>query len=418
MASKLFREEALVAKGSGWIGNIVLIQPVPIKIASFVSLVIFIALILFIFLGGYTRKVRVSGQLIPENGSLHIHAPQYGTIVNKKVNEGDIVEAGSVLFEINSARTGADGGIEERIHKSISTRLKLLDEEKHVQTRVLKERQNYLHSSMENINFNISRLIHETDIQKRRIKNSIDNLSRIQSLDSSGFATSTQIQQADNDLIEQQARLVMLERTLISARRDLLQTTEEFRQIDNQLRLQNKQSERAAALLEQEEAELQVKKIVQVLSPVAGMVSAITLEKGATTQAGQTLATIIPENSPLEAHLWAPSSSIGFAENDQKVRLRLAAFPYQKFGQIKGKVKRVDKSPIVNNSASFTQAAVSGAVDSRFRIVVSLEEQHITAYEKKYPFKPGLLVEADIMQDHRKLIEWVFDPILSFAQVK
>jgi hypothetical protein len=37
-------------------------------------------------------------------------------------------------------------------------------------------------------------------------------------------------------------------------------------------------------------------------------------------------------------------------------------------------------------------------------------------YGKRHPFEPGLTLEADIFHDRRRLIAWVFDPLISAAK--
>jgi membrane fusion protein len=40
----------------------------------------------------------------------------------------------------------------------------------------------------------------------------------------------------------------------------------------------------------------------------------------------------VPSGARLLAHLYAPSSAVGFLRADQPVLLRYDAFPYQKYG--------------------------------------------------------------------------------------
>ena len=48
-------------------------------------------------------------------------------------------------------------------------------------------------------------------------------------------------------------------------------------------------------------------------------------------------------------------------------------------------------------------------------IKVEIAAQSIPAYGRKEPLQPGMQVEADIQLDRRRLIEWIFEPILSLA---
>jgi membrane fusion protein len=61
----------------------------------------------------------------------------------------------------------------------------------------------------------------------------------------------------------------------------------------------------------------------------------------------------------------------------------------------------------------FTPA--DGSREPVYRIKVALEGQAIRAYGQLEPLQPGMQVEADILLDRRRLIEWIFEPLLSLA---
>jgi membrane fusion protein len=48
-----------------------------------------------------------------------------------------------------------------------------------------------------------------------------------------------------------------------------------------------------------------------------------------------------------------------------------------------------------------------------YRVVVGLKRQSVLAYGKEEPLKPGMLVEADVLGETRKLWEWVMEPLFS-----
>ena len=50
------------------------------------------------------------------------------------------------------------------------------------------------------------------------------------------------------------------------------------------------------------------------------------------------LASLVPAGAQLQAHLYAPSSAVGFVRAEQPVLLRYQAFPYQKFGHQHGRM--------------------------------------------------------------------------------
>ena len=48
-----------------------------------------------------------------------------------------------------------------------------------------------------------------------------------------------------------------------------------------------------------------------------------------------------------------------------------------------------------------------------YRVTVSLAKQFVTAYGNDEPLKPGMLVDADILGERRRLVEWIFEPLYS-----
>ena len=46
-------------------------------------------------------------------------------------------------------------------------------------------------------------------------------------------------------------------------------------------------------------------------------------------------------------------------------------------------------------------------------ITVTLDQQSVQAYGQAQPLTPGMQIDADVMLDRRRLIEWIFEPLLS-----
>jgi membrane fusion protein len=136
---------------------------------------------------------------------------------------------------------------------------------------------------------------------------------------------------------------------------------------------------------------------------VAGIVAHQMIEPGQAVQGGQALLSILPQGSHLQAMLLVPSRAIGFIAPGDRVQLRYQAFPYQKFGHHVGRVLQVSRSAIEPKDGG----------EPRYLVLVELEQQAITAYGKLEPLRPGMLVDADILGEKRKLYEWVLEPLYS-----
>jgi membrane fusion protein len=51
-----------------------------------------------------------------------------------------------------------------------------------------------------------------------------------------------------------------------------------------------------------------------------------------------------------------------------------------------------------------------------FRVRVQLVNDAVQAYGDVIPMQPGMLLSADVVFDHRSLIEWLFDPLFAASR--
>ena len=56
-----------------------------------------------------------------------------------------------------------------------------------------------------------------------------------------------------------------------------------------------------------------------------------------------------------------------------------------------------------------------GGGESLYRIRVALARQQISAYGKAQSLQAGMLLEADVLQEKRRLYEWVLEPLYSLT---
>ena len=128
-------------------------------------------------------------------------------------------------------------------------------------------------------------------------------------------------------------------------------------------------------------------------------------------------------DAPLQAHLYAPSRTAGFIQPGQTVWLRYAAYPYQKFGLAHGEVAEISQTPIAPQDlpAGQQQALLLAAQANEplYRIAVNLSRQSIDAHHgQTQMLKPGMTLEADVVQEKRAVWEWIFEPLLSVGKAK
>ena len=91
----------------------------------------------------------------------------------------------------------------------------------------------------------------------------------------------------------------------------------------------------------------------------------------------------------------------------------LQAFPYQRFGTLKGTVRVMSNTVLGPTEISIPGLNIQEPV---FRVRVTLPSDVIQAYGETVPLQPGMLLAADIVFDRRSLVEWLFDPLFAVGR--
>ena len=68
----LFRPEAVAAQSQQWLGRVQLVRPLALDVVTIGVVVAALALVAFLSLAQYTRKVAVPGVLAPDRGLIRV----------------------------------------------------------------------------------------------------------------------------------------------------------------------------------------------------------------------------------------------------------------------------------------------------------------------------------------------------------
>jgi membrane fusion protein len=411
----LFRSEVLSARTSAWSGAAVLAPPLSYSLCAGLALLLAAAIVALLVFGEYTRRTRVAGITVPSAGLIKLMAPQPGLIVERRVREGQAVRAGDVLFVLSAERlidaTGRVAGLHGIVAGELQRRRASLQRDALTQHEVARQQYAAATRRLHDLEAEAGQLRREAATLSARAASARAQLERLAGLQSRGFVSELALQQKQDELLDQQARLQALERMRLAVAREQASVAAERAQMPRRAELQHAELERALSAVEQEIATTEASRAIAVVAPQAGVVTAILAEPG--QQAGaQALATLLPAGSELEAHLFAPSRAAGFVEPGQAVRVRYAAYPYQKFGQYAGRVVQVSRSALSAGELPAQLAAPAQHGEGFYRIHVQLAANHVVAYGKPQPLAAGMHLDADILQERRRLIEWVFEPLL------
>lgn len=411
----LFRQAALSARHVKWLGAIVIARPLSFAVLTASAAAMALLIIGFLVLGTYTRRSTVSGQLAPDSGVLKIYAPQSGVIFAKHVREGQAVAQGEVLYLLSSERhSSTEGGIQAAISRQVGLRQRsLLDEQAH--TRKLQhDEDTAIRHKVTALEAEQANVLNQLQGQRARVELAEAAVQRATQLGKQGYYSAEMGQQKQADLLDQRSRLAALERDQIGVQRELRNQQAEQASLPLRHHNQLAQIERLLTSTEQEMMESEGKRRIAITASEAGVATAVTAELGQSIDGANPLVSIIPAGAILQAHLYAPSRAIGFIRPADRVLLRYQAFPYQKFGHTRGVVVSVSRTAMSAGEAGGSHA-VAASSEPLYRIVVQLEKQTMTAYGKPQALQAGMLVDADILQEKRRLYEWVLEPLYSLT---
>ncbi len=425
---KLFRDEVHAAQAAQWLGSVRLHRPLSFTLVTGAALGLALALVAFAAWGEVNRKARLSGLLVPSQGSLNITAQQSGVLMELPIIEGQSVKAGDVLMllhtEHQSLLNGAMGDTTDRAAQQIEARRQSLSTERTLRELQTRQREQVLADRIRTLQAEARQADEERSLQQRRVQLARTTLARNEQLAKDGFVSVAQVQAKQEELIDADGRLQGLERARLALQHDLQALKGERAALDAQLQTDLSQIERNRSSLDQEASENAARKSTVITAPYAGTVTALNLKVGQSVQVGQTLATLVPladsAQGALQAQLFAPSRTAGFVRPGQTVYLRYAAYPYQKFGLYTGHITAVSATPFAPSelppNLSQQLIAQAGSNEALYRINVQLDEQDIKAYGETLPLKAGLTLDADVLQERRKVWEWVLEPVLAARQ--
>lgn len=413
--SNLFRREAIENQQQGWLGSVQLIRPVSLSLLTGFVVLAAVAVGTYLSLGEYTRKARVVGYLVPDSGVVRLSAQRVATVAESHVTEGQSVKRGDVLFVLSLERATAQGDTQAAVQASLAARERSLLASSRQQAQLQQSQSAALERQIQGMRQELAQMAGETDLQKQRLVLAEQTLLRWKSLEAQNFVSSAQVQTKSEEVFGLKAQMQGLERQRTAHLRDIAALEAQLRELPLKAQAQQGEIERNLAELSQFAAENEAQRGLVVRAPQDGIVTAVTAVPGQATTPATVLASLVPANARLEAHLYAPSSAVGFLRSQQEVLLRYAAYPYQKFGHQGGHVMQVSRTPLPAAELSGLSLPDREAQEPMYRITVALDSQSVQAYGQAQPLSSGMQLEADVLLDRRRLIEWIFEPVLSIA---
>lgn len=139
------------------------------------------------------------------------------------------------------------------------------------------------------------------------------------------------------------------------------------------------------------------KEYQNIIAPVSGHVNSVGVNTlGETVTSAQQLVTIVPNNTPNEMICYVKNTDIADVKLGMEAEVKLEAYPYNKYGTVKGTVKYISPSSFANEQL--------GSV-----YIVKLE---LDSDNKNIHIISGLSGSVEIKTDKRTVMDYFLEPIV------
>ena len=163
------------------------------------------------------------------------------------------------------------------------------------------------------------------------------------------------------------------------------------------------------------QAKQQHKNALQELkAPHAGVVKDVATHTiGTVVAPGTILLSLVPIDEPLMAEVMVKNNDVGFVRQGQTVKLKLAAYPFQKYGMVEGKVTHIgaDASDAPPNNGGQSALPLTS-----YKAIVTLDRQQLDAQGQRFTLTAGMQVVAEIHQGERTVLEYLISPVKGVFQ--
>lgn len=408
----LFRENALSNQQHRFLGKVLLAGPASTPFAVLAACACLAGLIALAFVIQVPSRLHAPGVVLPVGGLTTIPAEQSGVIDEVLVKPGDIVAAGSTLMTLVVDRTLADGiGSYQTRSLSAAHQKQLLLERRARERNAFDARMRSMRLEETALNSTLVLLRARCENAARQVELADADYRRLKMLASQGHAASRDVEPAELRWLQAMALLDQLRSRQIETEaaagrisQEMVAERQSFQALDLNLEIE---SERLA----ERAVELDGLSRRAVVAPMRGQLADVLVSAGKPVNAGNALVTMHPPGAEMEARLYLSSAAGGRAEAGQEAVLKLPAFPSRQFGVLRGTVTEMTASPLEANAIRLVPNVLAPAYEAR----VSLEQQHMQAKGRRWPLRPGLGVDATIVETRRTLIRWLLDPLIRGA---
>ena len=221
-----------------------------------------------------------------------------------------------------------------------------------------------------------------------------------------------------NDLKAQEATLGSLQAAQEAAAKELAQVTSKYR---SDLQNEAIQAQGEYRKLQQDEIK-QVHKtgLLDLRALQAGIVKDLAAHTiGTVVSPGSVLLSLVPENEALMAEVMVNNDDVGFVYPQQKVKLKLAPYPFQKYGMVDAVITTLSADATEPPSQPETTRSTQPPHAQQaltYKALLTLNTQQLQAQHHNYKLTPGMQVTAEISEGKRSVMDYLLSPVQTTLQ--
>ncbi len=136
-------------------------------------------------------------------------------------------------------------------------------------------------------------------------------------------------------------------------------------------------------------------------APMAAMVNTINVRTiGGVIQPGEPILELTPVNVPVQVQAEILPKDIAFMELGQIVNIKLTAYDFARFGGLEGEIVFVGSDALERQDGT-----------RYFEIRVETENPWLESEGERYPITPGMAANVDVLVSKRTVIDYLIEPV-------
>jgi len=403
-------------------------------------LILLAALLIWSLVGRLDIVAVAEGKLVPQSYVKIVQPSEAGIVKEILVKEGEVVHAGQVLMRMDALITEADARSLEADFQRKRLALHRMDAElydkpfkpqlqaspalkREVEAQYHANRA-ALEAALAEERSRLEKARHELSAAEHVKKKLIDILPHYRQqekayveLSKDGYVAPLMVSDKQRERIEKEQELHTQEQVIESARASMQQSEKKLAQIASdyrrQLHVERNDIEGQADKLAQEVTKQAHRKtLMELKASQDGTVKDLaTHTAGTVVQPGTVLLTLVPKEEAMSAEVWVSNEDIGFVRKGQQVKLKIAAFPFQKYGMIEGTVEHVSADAADDAMGSSSTDPTRQGRQLVYRALVALKSMHLEMDGKSYQLSAGMQTNAEIRLGDRTVLEYLLSPV-------